>query len=127
LSLGITYNYLTGKDINNLNVLNASNVETPATSPNIDSDELSGKTKEELEKLAEEKGLVKDPKNPDKYRDPETGKERLLIHSGHVDPRTGLPYDNTRAANDHVHGFDSSGRKIGDPSAGNDPHFPIRK
>ena len=74
-------------------------------------EELSGKTKPELEQLARDKGLVQDPKNPDKWRDPDTGKERLLIHDGHIDRITGLPYDNPNAAAPHAHGFDLGGKK----------------
>jgi hypothetical protein len=50
----------------------------------------------------------------------------MRINPGHVDPKTGKPYDNPRAADPHVHGYDQAGNKIRDPSAGNDPHFPIK-
>ncbi|MDB5540079.1 MAG: hypothetical protein JWQ89_1806, partial [Devosia sp.] len=52
--------------------------------------------------------------------------ERMRIDPGHVDPRTGQPYNNPRAADPHVHGYDDNGNKIRDPLAGNDPHFPIK-
>ncbi len=88
-------------------------------------DDLRGKSRDELEQLARDKGLVQDSKRPNKWRDPVTGDERMRIDPGHVDPRTGLPYNNPRAAQPHVHGYDDSGSKIRDPQAGNDPHFPI--
>jgi RHS repeat-associated protein len=119
----------TAKHVNALSVNGADDAKeaaTPNASPEIKPDELSGKTKPELEQLARDKGLVQDPKNPGKWRDPETGKERLLIHPGHIDPQTGLPYNNPNAAAPHTHGFDSRGKKIGNPSNGNDPHFPIK-
>ena len=92
----------------------------------LGSDDLRGKSRDELEQLARDKGLVQDPKRPNKWRDPITGDERMRIDPGHVDPRTGLPYNNPRAAQPHVHGYDDNGSKIRDPQAGNDPHFPIK-
>ena len=50
----------------------------------------------------------------------------MRIDPGHADPKTGKPYDNPRAADPHVHGYDPAGNKIHDPLAGNDLHFPIR-
>lgn len=73
-----------------------------------------------------DKRLVRDPKKPNKWRDPETGDERIRIDPGHIDFKTGKPYDNPRAAEPHVHGYDKFGNKIRDPSAGNDPQFPIK-
>ena len=35
--------------------------------------------------------------------DPVTGKERLRLDPGHVDPNTGLPYNLPNARVDHVH------------------------
>jgi hypothetical protein len=96
------------------------------TSPEIKPEEVEGKTKEELEKLAKDKGLIEDPNKPGKWRDPATGKERLLIHDGHVDVNTGQPYDNERAAAPHAHAFDQNRKPIGDPSANGDLHFPIK-
>jgi RHS repeat-associated protein len=103
----------------------STGASTP-TSPEIKPEELEGKTEEELEKLAKDKGLVQDPRKAGKWRDPVSGKERLLIHPGHLDKDTGLPYDNSRAAAPHAHGFEPGGRGIGDPNAGGDLHFPIR-
>jgi hypothetical protein len=88
-------------------------------------DDLRGKSRDELEQLARDKGLVQDSKRPNKWRDPVTGDERLRIDPGHVDPRTGLPYNNPRAAQPHVHVYGDHGIKIRDPQAGDDPHFPI--
>ena len=93
--------------------------------PEITSDDLEGKTQEEIEDIAKQKGLIQDPKKPNKWRDPITGKERLRIDSGHIDPTTGKPYDNPCAAVPHVHGYNRKGKKIGDPNATDDPHFPL--
>ncbi len=100
--------------------------EAEGASPDISADELRGKSRDELEQQAKDKGLVQDSKKPSKWRDPVTGDERMRIDPGHVDPRTGQPYDNPRAAVPHVHGYDPAGNKIRDPLAGNDPHFPIK-
>lgn len=97
-----------------------------ANSPVITPDDLRDRSRDELEQQAKDKGLVQDPKKPNKWRDPVTGDERMRIDPGHVDPKTGQPYDNPRAAVPHVHGYDPAGNKIRDPRAGNDPHFPIR-
>jgi RHS repeat-associated protein len=97
----------------------------PPQSPDITYQDLDGKTQAEIEQMAQSKGLIQDPNKPNKWRDPVTNKERIRIDPGHVDPTTGLPYNNPRAAGPHVHGYDKSGNKIGDPGAGNDPHFPI--
>ncbi|MDR6536739.1 RHS repeat-associated core domain-containing protein [Variovorax soli] len=88
-------------------------------------DDLRGKSRGELEQLARDKGFVQDSKRPNKWRDPITGDERMRIDQGHVDPRTGLPYNNPRAAQPHVHGYTDNGSKIRDPQSSNDPHFPI--
>ncbi len=97
----------------------------PTNSSKITPDELRGKSEGDLAQLAKDKGLVQDPKKPNKWRDPETGKERMRIDPGHVDPKTNQPYDNPRAATPHVHGYDEAGSKIRDPLADDDPHFPI--
>ena len=104
----------------------AANAPAGANSPDITPDDLRGKSQGELEQQAKDKGLVQDQKRPNKWRDPVTGDERMRIDPGHVDPKTGQPYDNPRAARPHVHGYDPAGNKIRDPLAGNDPHFPIR-
>jgi hypothetical protein len=101
---------------------------TCGDSPEIKPDDLKGKTKEEIEQTAKEKGLKEDPNRPGKYKDPVTGKERIRIDPGHVDPTTGKPYDNPNAAGPHVHGYPPEGPgggKIVDPETG-DPHFPLK-
>jgi hypothetical protein len=104
----------------------SNSAATGGASPSISADDLTDKSRAELEQIAKDKGLVQDPKNPNKWRDPVTGVERMRIDRGHVDPTTGMPYNNPRAAVEHVHGYDPAGSKIRDPSAGNDPHFPIK-
>ncbi len=97
-----------------------------APAPEIKPEDLTGKTAGEVKDLAKEKGLVSDPKNPNKFRDPNTNKERLRIDKGHVDPKTGKPYDNPNAAGDHAHGYEPDGKTpIRDPQTG-DKHFPLR-
>lgn len=98
--------------------------QSSSDSSAISPDDLKGKTEDEIRRLAKDKGLVQDTKKPNKYRDPKTGKERLRIDPGHIDPTTGKPYDNPSAARPHVHGYDEVGEKIRDPET-NDPHFPL--
>jgi uncharacterized protein RhaS with RHS repeats len=100
--------------------------EDAPASPEIKPDDLRDRSKDELEAQAKDKGLVQDVKKPNRWRDPANGRERMRIDPGHVDPKTGRPYENPRAAVPHAHGYDAEGRKIGDPQAGNDPHFPLR-
>ena len=93
----------------------------------ISPEEVLGKTPEEIRELAKEKGLVPDQNKPDKWRDPQTGKERLLLHeNGHtIDPQ-GNPVENERARAPHVHIFDRNGRGITDPTFPKpDRHFPL--
>jgi RHS repeat-associated protein len=97
-------------------------------SPEITPDDLTGKSKDEIDQMAKDKGLVQDPKKPNKYKDPVTGKERLRVDPGHIDPKTGKPYNDPNAAVPHVHGYPEGGPKAGkivDPNTGN-PHFPLR-
>src|SRR6185312_7489947 len=92
-------------------------------SPEITPDDLTGKSKDEIDQMAKDKGLVQDPKKPNKYNDPVTGKERLRIDPGHIDKDTGKPYDDPNAAVPHVHGYPPPGGpkagKIVDPDTGN--------
>jgi hypothetical protein len=60
-----------------------------------------------------------------KFRYPGTKQQALRIDQGHVDPDTGLPYDNPNAAVPHGHGYDFSGAPVRDPETG-DPHFPFQ-
>ncbi len=90
-------------------------------------EDLTDKTPEEVHDLAKGKGFVPDAKNPNKYRDPVTGNERIRIDNGHVDPKTGKPYDNPNAAGDHAHGYGPDGKTpVRDPVTG-DKHFPLKK
>jgi hypothetical protein len=90
------------------------------TSPDIDPNDIAGKTPAEIDKIAKEKGLV--PKGPDPMRgkgayvDPVTGKQRILIH----------PEGN------HAHVNDPSGQRLGPGGAGvapesPDAHLPLGK
>lgn len=95
-------------------------------SPTITHAELAGKSAPEIRALAAQKGLVAHPTKPDKWMDPITGKERLRIDPGHVSPKTGLPYNDPKAAAPHHHGYGSDGKtKIVNP-ADNNPHIPTR-
>jgi RHS repeat-associated protein len=88
-------------------------------SPEIDPGEVAGKSPQEIDQIAKEKGLV--PKGPDPmngkgaYVDPVTGEQRILVHPG---------------ANGHVHVNDPSGQRLGingKPVAPESPlaHLPI--
>ncbi len=97
------------------------------TSPLLTHPELAGKTADEIRALASEKGLSPHATKPDKWMDPVTGKERLRIDLGHTDKKTGLPYNDPKAASPHHHGYESDGKtKIIDPSDQN-PHIPTRQ
>jgi RHS repeat-associated protein len=92
--------------------------------------EITGKTRTEIRELAKQKGLI--PIKVDaagesiKWNCSCTGKERLRLDRGHVDKETGLQYNDKKAAVDHVHGYDSTGKvKIVSPVDGN-PHFPTK-
>ena len=101
-------------------------------SPDITADDLKGKTRDEIRQMADDKGLIEKgiPDSVDggirKWKDPITNQDRLRLDHGHIDPGTGMPYDNPNAAVDHVHGYQPDGvTKIGDPVTG-DPHFPTK-
>ena len=100
-----------------------------AYSPTITAAEITGKTRTEIRELAGNKGLVPvgqpdSTDNPRKWKDPVTGQERLRLDRGHVDPQTGLPYNDPKARVDHVHAYEPDGQtKIRDP-IDNNPHFP---
>ncbi|MEC4723586.1 RHS repeat-associated core domain-containing protein, partial [Noviherbaspirillum sp. CPCC 100848] len=103
---------------------------TSTTPPTITAPEITGKTRTEICDLAKQKGLI--PKKNDatgapiKWHCPCTGKERLRLDRGHIDAKTGLPYNDPKAAVDHVHGYDPTGKvKIVSPNDGN-PHFPTK-
>jgi len=96
----------------------------------ISPEDLHGKAAEEIRQLADALGLEPfgtpdEDGNFRKWRDPETREQRLRLDQGHVDKRTGQPYDDPRAAVPHAHAYDAAGNKIRDPVDGN-PHFPLR-
>ena len=91
--------------------------KTIGPSPSFSANEVANQTRTQLRNLAIRKGLV--PKGdatqaeyPRKWDDPATGRPRLRLGRGHVDPTTGQPYSNPNAAADHVHAYDASGAKI---------------
>jgi RHS repeat-associated protein len=96
-----------------------------AKSPTITPQDLTGKTPNEIRQLAKDKGLDPHPTRPDKWTDPVTGKERLRLDQGHIDKKTGQPYNDPNAAVPHAHGYGPEGAKspITDPDTGN-KHFP---
>lgn len=99
------------------------------TSPTITAAELEGKTRAQIESMASNKGLIPfgqpDPVSgrSRKWKDPVTGKQRLRLDRGHVDPQTGLPYNDPKARVDHVHGYEPDGSTKIRAADGN-PHFP---
>jgi RHS repeat-associated protein len=95
------------------------------TSPRITAADVQGKTPDQLKAFAREQGLVTHAKNPNKFMDPVTGKERLRLDQGHVDKKTGQPYNDPKAASPHVHAYETNGSKVVDPSD-NNPHFPTK-
>jgi len=102
-----------------------------ATNSDITPEDLTDKTPEELRELARQKGLEghgQTDANGDhrKFRDPNTKEPRIRIDQGHVDPQTGQPYSDPRAAVPHAHGYDSAGNPVRDPATGN-KHFPTRR
>jgi hypothetical protein len=101
------------------------NVTAPKTaSPVLTPGDLAGKSAAQIRALAIERALVPHPTKPGKWMDPVTGKERLRIDPGHIDPKTKLPYNDPKAAAPHHHGYGPDGKtKIVDPSD-NNPHFP---
>jgi len=76
--------------------------------------------------MASEKGLNPHTTKPDKWMDPVTSKERLRLDPGHIDQKTGLPYNDPKAAAPHHHGYEPDGKtKIVDPTDRN-PHIPTK-
>jgi hypothetical protein len=97
------------------------------TSPVIAETDLTAKSRTEIRDLAKRKSLVPmgDPTDTDyprKWKDPVTGKERLRLDRGHVDPLTGKPYSNPNAAIDHLHGYGADG--VTRILVNGDPHIP---
>jgi len=96
--------------------------------PDIAAADITKKTRTDIRDLASQKGLIPAKSDatgaPIKWKCPCTGKERLRLDRGHVDAKTGLPYDDPKAAVDHVHAYDPTGKiKVVSPDDGN-PHFP---
>lgn len=101
---------------------NESEGETPEESPTINPDDISGKTPDEIDEIAKDAGLIPkgpDPKNgKDSYDDPETGKQRILIHPK---PKRGGP---------HSHVNDPQGERLGPggikvPTESPEAHLPL--
>lgn len=107
-----------------------------ATSPAIGPNDLTDKTKTEIRKLADEKGLVPNTTSrfglmgdgqPTKYMDPVTGAERIRLDPGH-ETKAKVPFSG-RPGEPHVHGFGPDGEtKVRDPNSNppGDPHFPLK-
>ncbi|WP_240651250.1 MULTISPECIES: RHS repeat-associated core domain-containing protein [unclassified Variovorax] len=101
---------------------------TPAT---ITASEITDKTRSEIRALAAAKGLTStgQPDSsglPRKWKCPCTGNQRLRLDRGHIDQQTGLPYNDPKAAVDHVHAYQPDGvTKIFSPVDGN-AHFPTK-
>ncbi|MHC3822390.1 RHS repeat-associated core domain-containing protein [Pseudomonas sp. G3-19] len=98
------------------------------TPPVITAADITDKTRTEIRDLARQKGLVVAKSDasgePIKWKCPSTNKQRLRLDRGHIDPVTKLPYNDPKAAVDHVHAYDSTGTvKVKSPVDGN-PHFP---
>jgi hypothetical protein len=92
--------------------------------------DLKDKTRADVGALADRMGLqpfgqMDEQGQPRKWKDPDSGQERLRIDQGHIDKTTHQPYNDPKAAVPHVHGYDQNGEKIVDPADGN-PHFPLR-
>ncbi|MES1173208.1 MAG: hypothetical protein ABUL62_02680, partial [Myxococcales bacterium] len=109
-------------------ISDASNSEKQCSSPRspeIRPEDLTDKTADELRQFAQDQGLVPNAKNPNKFMDPVTNKERLRLDRGHVD-ENGQPYYDPNAAVPHVHGYEPNGKtKVVDPVT-NNPHFPTK-
>jgi RHS repeat-associated protein len=92
---------------------NGSSVKTTRVTAN----DVSGKSRSEIRSLADSKGLkptgdTSHPDYPRKWSDPVTGEQRLRLDRGHIDAKTGLPYDDPLAASDHVHAYEPGGGKL---------------
>jgi len=103
-------------------------IEKTASKIIIKAEEIMNKTRTEIRELAEKKGLkpIGDKNAPDyprKWADPDTNQQRLRLDKGHIDRKSGLPYDKQNASVDHVHAYDEQGNPIIDPQTG-DNHLP---
>jgi len=101
---------------------------TPST---ITASEITDKTRSEIRALATAKGLTPtgQPDSsglPRKWKCPCTGNQRLRLDRGHIDQQTGLPYNDPKAAVDHVQAYQPDGiTKVVSPVDGN-AHFPTK-
>jgi len=101
------------------------------TPPTITASEITDKTRSEIRALAASKGLTPSGQPdsagmPRKWKCPCTGNQRLRLDRGHIDQQTGLPYNDPKAAVDHVHAYQADGiTKIVSPVDGN-AHFPTK-
>ena len=50
----------------------------------------------------------------------------MRLDRGHIDAKTGKPYNDPKAAVDHVHGYDENKSPIASPVDGN-KHFPTNR
>jgi len=90
--------------------------------------DLMNKTRSQIRALAQRLGLAAKGKLdnlglPRKWYDPITSEQRLRLDRGHIDPTTGMPYNDPKARVDHAHGYEPDGTPIVDPTDCN-PHFP---
>lgn len=100
------------------------------TTADIRVSDLQDKSRADIRTLADRLGLLPYGQpdadgEPRKWKDPDTGQQRLRIDEGHVDRTTGEPYNDPKAAMPHAHAYDQDGQKIVDPDDGN-AHFPLR-
>jgi hypothetical protein len=100
------------------------------TTADIRVSDLQDQSRADIRTLADRLGLLPYGQpdadgEPRKWKDPDTGQQRLRIDEGHVDRTTGEPYNDPKAAVPHAHAYDQDGQKIVDPDDGN-AHFPLR-
>jgi uncharacterized protein RhaS with RHS repeats len=98
-----------GKTIYDHIVNNESAPSDAPKSPDVKPSEVAGKTPEEIDKIAQEKGLIPKGPNPQEgkgsYVDPVTGKQRVLVHPDAADPSGGHAHVNDPAGNrQDIHG-----------------------
>lgn len=100
----------------------AGNMARAAVVNTLKPDDLKGKTRDQIRDLAKALGFKphpnndpNDPKKKEKFLDPVNNKQRIRIDPGHKDPDTGKPYDDPKAAQDHVHGYEDDGKTSSRP------------
>ena len=91
-------------------------------SPTIDPKEIAGKSANEIDKFAKDKGLIVKGSNPKDgkgaYLDPQTNQQRVLIHSK---PENGCPHCHVNDANGNR--LDINGVQV--PKESNSAHLPL--